>query len=51
MPPAEWVQKLMKDRPELFQRKVGKRVETLEGRDRRAIIREQWEKAQAEGTR
>jgi hypothetical protein len=46
MPPAEFAEKLEKEHPELFIKKTGKKTEVLGGRDKRAIIREQWQKSQ-----
>ena len=48
MPSAEFAEKLEKDHPELFVKKVGKgnKTEVLGGRDKRAIIREEWLKSQ-----
>jgi hypothetical protein len=47
MPPAEFAEKLEKEHPELFVKKTGKnKTEAVAGRDKRAIIREQWLKAQ-----
>jgi hypothetical protein len=52
MPDAEFAAKLEKEHPELFIRTTGKkkRTEKIEGRDKRAIIREAWRKAQQQGT-
>ena len=48
MPPAEFAEKLEKEHPELFVKKTGKnKTEALAGRDKRAVIREQWLKAQS----
>jgi hypothetical protein len=50
MPPAEFSAKLEKEHPELFVRKLGKKkTEQLSGRDKRAIIRQEWLKAQQQG--
>ena len=51
MPSKEFVEKLVKEHPELFVRKVGKgkKTEKIEGRDKREIIREEWYKAQQQG--
>jgi hypothetical protein len=46
MPPKEFGEKLAKEHPELFIKKVGKnKTEVLDGRDKRAIIRREWEKS------
>jgi len=46
MPPAEFAEKLEKEHPELFIKKTGKnKTEVLGGRDKRAIIREEWQKS------
>jgi hypothetical protein len=51
MPPPEFAAKLEKEHPELFVRKIGKKkTERITGRDRRPIIREEWLKAQQQGT-
>ena len=50
MPSQEWIEKLVKEHPELFVKKVGRKLEKIEGRDRRGIIRDQWAKAQQQGT-
>ena len=45
--PAEFGEKLEKEHPELFIKKVGKnKTEVLGGRDKRAIIRREWQKSQ-----
>jgi hypothetical protein len=46
MPSKEFADKLEKEHPELFIKKVGKKTEVLGGRDKRAIIRQEWDKAQ-----
>jgi hypothetical protein len=47
MPPREFGEKLAKEHPELFIKKIGKnKTEVLDGRDKRAIIRQEWEKSQ-----
>jgi major membrane immunogen (membrane-anchored lipoprotein) len=46
MPSAEFAAKLEKEHPELFSKKVGQKIEKLDGRDKRAIIREEWQKSQ-----
>ena len=45
--PTDFAEKLEKERPELFIKKSGKnKTEVLGGRDKRAIIREEWQKSQ-----
>ncbi len=46
MPPADFVKKLETERPEIFVKKVGKgnKTEVLGGREKRAVIRKEWEK-------
>ena len=49
MPPREFGEKLAKEHPELFIKKIGKnknKTEVLDGRDKRAIIRREWENSQ-----
>ncbi len=48
MPPAEFTDKLEKEHPELFIKKTGKKnqTEVLGGRDKRAVIREEYLKSQ-----
>ncbi len=47
MPPKEFVDKLEAEHPELFVKKIGKnKTEVLGGRDKRKIIREEWQKSQ-----
>jgi hypothetical protein len=47
MPPAEFTEKLEKERPELFIEKTGKNTTgVMGGREKRAIIRREYEKAQ-----
>jgi hypothetical protein len=47
MPPPEFGEKLAKEHPELFIKKIGKnKTEVLDGRDKRAIVRREWEKSQ-----
>jgi hypothetical protein len=47
MPTEEFVKKLEKEHPELFIKQLGKgKTEVLDGRDKRAIIRREWRKAQ-----
>ena len=43
--PKEFGDKLEKEKPELFIKKTGKKTEVLGGRDRRAVIRREQEKA------
>jgi hypothetical protein len=46
MPPKEYGEKLAKEHPELFIKKIGKnKTEVLDGRDKRIIIRREWEKS------
>ncbi len=45
--PADFAAKLETEHPELFEKKTGKnKTEKLGGRDKRAIIREEWQKSQ-----
>jgi hypothetical protein len=44
--PKEFAEKLEKEHPELFIKKVGKKTEVLSGRDKRMIIRREWQKTQ-----
>jgi hypothetical protein len=45
--PAEFVQKLEKEHPELFIEKVGKnKTGVMGGREKRAVVRREWLKAQ-----
>jgi len=46
MPPAEFGEKLEKEHPELFIKKTGNKTEVLGGRDKREIIRQEWQKSQ-----
>jgi len=47
MPPPEFSRKLMDDHPELFKKKTGKRAYgDVSIRERREIIRQEWEKTQ-----
>jgi hypothetical protein len=47
MPPKEFGEKLEKEHPELFIKKIGKdKTEVLDGRDKRAIIRREYQKSQ-----
>jgi len=45
MPPAEFAEKLEKEHPELFIKKTGNKTEVLGGRDKRAVIREEYLKS------
>ena len=44
--PADFAEKLEKEHPELFVKKVGKKTEVLGGRDKRDIVRREWLKSQ-----
>jgi len=49
--PKDFGEKLEKERPDLFIKKSGKKkTEVLEGRDKRAVIRQELEKAREQGT-
>jgi hypothetical protein len=48
-PPAEFQQKLVKEHPELFKKKVGKKYQEIDSiRERRQIIRQEWLKQQGQ---
>jgi len=49
MPPPEWIAKIQKEHPELFKKKQGRRSFDVDIRERRAILRREWAKAQGEG--
>jgi hypothetical protein len=47
--PADFAQKLEKEHPELFVKMVGKKkTEVLGGRDKKELIRKEWQKSQGE---
>jgi hypothetical protein len=49
MPPPEWIAKFQKEHPEAFKSKDGKGKHDVDIRERRAILRREWAKAQAQG--
>ncbi len=49
--PKDFAAKLEKEHPELFVRKIGKnKTEKIQGRDKRYIILQEYEKARQKGT-
>ena len=47
--PTDFAAKLEQEHPELFVKKVGKKTEKIEGRDKRAIIRKEYQKSLQQG--
>jgi len=49
MPPEEWTTKFQNEHPEKFKTKQGRIYTDVDIRQRRAILRREWAKAQGEG--